>query len=358
MRLCQQQKEDGFSHLKKNTFSKWRIVFTKKKLYDERRPNMRGKIYLLILIPFLIFLGCESSPTKHEPQVIDVNHFTIQNYPRVDGSTSAHPLQNVIACYILGINFKWYDAPDGTRRIYADYSDTTKKEIYEFISNIQHHGTHEAYVNLITDSTDVILVAREPSENELALANGMGISLNVKAVALDAFVFIMNVNNPVDNLTIDQIRGIYTGNITNWRDVGGPNAAINAYQREPNSGSQELMEALVMKGLKIVNAPEMVLVTMISIINKVELDPWGIGYTVYYYEEFMARREAITLCAMNGVKPNYESIYQRRYDLTAPVYAVIRADLDKSSNAYLLWRWLDTAIGQQVVASSGYIPAK
>jgi phosphate transport system substrate-binding protein len=202
------------------------------------------------------------------------------------------------------------------------------------------------------------LVARAPSEDELALAKSMGVALNVNAVALDAFVLILNVNNSVDNLTIEQIREIYTGNITNWQEVGEPNAPINAYQREPNSGSQELMEALVMKGLKMVSAPEMVLITMISIINKVELDPWSIGYTVYFYEEFMARRDAIKLCAINGIKPNYENIFQRRYDLTAPVYAVIRTNLDKSSNAYLLWQWLDTAIGQQVVASSGYIPAK
>ena len=320
---------------------------------------MRTKIYLLAIIASLMFTGCEKSPTQHEPQVIDVSHFTIQNYPRVDGSTSAHPLQNVIACYTLGINFEWYDAPDGTRRIYPDYSDTSKKEIRDYIiDTIQHHGTHEAYVNLINDSTDVILVARSPSEDEMALANSMGVSLNLKAVALDAFVFILNVNNPVDNLTLDQIRGIYTGNITNWREVGGPNAAISAYQREPNSGSQELMEALVMKGLKMVNAPDMVLVTMISIINKVELDPWSIGYTVYYYEEFMAMREAIKLCGVNGIPPNYDTIFHRRYELTAPVYAVIRSNLDKTSNAYLLWQWMTTAIGQQVVALSGYIPAK
>ncbi len=320
---------------------------------------MRNPNYLLVIISVFLLLGCEKSPTKHEPLVVDVSHFTIHNYPRVDGSTSAHPLQNVIACYLLGIKFEWYDAPDGTRRIYPDYSDTTKKEIRNYIlDKIQHHGTHEAYVNLIADSTDVILVAREPSPDELALANSRGVTLNVKAVALDAFVFILNVNIPVENLTIEQIRGIYTGNITNWQGVGGPNAPINAYQREPNSGSQELMEALVMKGLKMVNAPEMVLMTMISIINKVEMDPWSIGYTVYYYEEFMARRDAIKLCSINGVKPNYENIYHRRYDLTAPVYAVIRADLDKSSNAYLLWQWMETAIGQQVVASSGYIPAR
>ncbi|MCI0495346.1 substrate-binding domain-containing protein [candidate division KSB1 bacterium] len=320
---------------------------------------MRSKIYLLAFILFLLSLGCDRSPTKQEPLVIDVSHFTIQNYPRVDGSTSAHPLQNVIACYVLGINFEWYDAPDGTRRIYPDYSDTTKKEIRDYIINtIQHHGTHEAYVNLISDSADVILVARGPSDDELKFADSLGVSLDVKEVALDAFVFILNVNIAVDNLTIEQIRGIYTGNITNWRDLGGSNSAINAYQREPNSGSQELMEALVMKGLNMVNAPEMILFTMISIINMVELDPWGIGYTVYYYEEFMARREAVKLCAVNDVKPNYENIYQRRYDLTAPVFAVIRADLDKASNAYLLWQWMDTTIGQQVVASSGYIPAR
>jgi len=105
---------------------------------------MRSKIFLLVFIPFLLSLGCEKEPTKQEPLVIDVSHFSIQNYPRVDGSTSAHPLQNVIACYLLGINFEWYDAPDGTRRIYPDYSDTTKKEIRDYIiDTIQHHGTHE-----------------------------------------------------------------------------------------------------------------------------------------------------------------------------------------------------------------------
>lgn len=319
---------------------------------------MSIKIYLFAIFASLILLGCEKSPTKHEPQVIDVSHFTIHNYPRVDGSTSAHPLQIVMACYILGVQFKWHDAPDGTRRIYPDYSDTTKNEIYDFIYRIQHHGTHEAYVSLIDDSTDVILVARAPSADEFALAQKKKVELVVKDVALDAFVFILNVANPVDNLTLDQIRGIYTGSITNWQDVGGSNSPINAYQRDPNSGSQELMEALVMKGLKMVDAPTMVLETMISIINRVEFDPWSIGYTVYYYEEFMAKRDAIKLCGVNGIKPNYENIYHRQYELTAPVYAVIRSNLDKTSNAYLLWQWMTTEIGQQVVASSGYIPAQ
>jgi len=319
---------------------------------------MQSKMYLILLISFLLIMGCDNSPTKLESQVVDVSHFTIQSYPRVDGSTSAHPLQNVIACYILGIEFKWYDMLDGTRRIYPDHSDTTKRDISEFIYDIRHHGTHEAYVNLIADSTDVILVARAPSADEMAFADSMGIILNVKAVALDAFVFILNADNQVDNLTIDQIRGIYTGNITNWQSVGGLNAAINAYQRDRNSGSQELMDALVMKGLKMVDAPEMVLSTMVSIINNVELDPWSIGYTVYYYEEFMARRESVNVCAVNGVKPTRESIYNNSYSLTAPVYVVMRADQEPTSNAHLLWQWLDTAVGQQVVATSGYIPVK
>jgi len=319
---------------------------------------MRTRFYLLAFIPLLLSMGCEKSPTRQEPQAVDVSHFTIHNYPRVDGSTSAHPLQIVIACYILGAKIAWIDAEDGTRRIYPDYSDTTKKEINDFVSGIYHHGTHEAYVNLINDSADVILVARAPSADELALAETMGVDLEVKDVALDAFVFILNTANPVSNLSLDQIRGIYTGSYSNWQDVGGPNAPINAYQRDRNSGSQELMEALVMKGLKMVNAPEMVLITMISIINKVELDPWSIGYTVYYYEEFMAMREAIKLCGVNGIPPNYDTIFHRRYELTAPVYAVIRSNLDKTSNAYLLWQWMTTAIGQQVVALSGYIPAK
>ena len=95
----------------------------------------------------------------------------------------------------------------------------------EHIRNlVQVHGTSEAYINLINNRADLILVARSPSEDELIQAAKLGVQLDVRPVALDAFVFLLNGKNPVTDLTIEQIRDIYSGQIVNWREVGGPDA--------------------------------------------------------------------------------------------------------------------------------------
>ena len=314
-------------------------------------------ILIIILTAMYLLSNCDKSPTndqKETPEIIDVSYFSIQNYPKVDGSTSAHPLQQLIACKILDVDFTWYDFFDGTRRINPVSSNETIKN---FIRDITHNGTHGSYVNLITNKADLIIVARQPSADELSQSNELGVTIQTKAIALDAFVFILNVSNPVNNLTVEQIQGIYTGNIINWQDVGGPNAAINPYQRNKNSGSQELMEALVMKGLTIIDAPEtFILSGMMGPINTLVDDPFGICYTVYFFNEFMAPREKIKLCQINGVLPDYENIASGNYFFTTEVFIAIRSDLDAKSTAIVLWKWLQTAAGKAVISESGYVP--
>jgi phosphate transport system substrate-binding protein len=205
----------------------------------------------------------------------------------------------------------------------------------------------------------VILVAREPSIDELKLADSLDVTLITNEIALDAFVFILNVNNPVNNLTVDQVQNIYTGNLINWREVGGSESAINPYQRNKNSGSQELMETLVMKGLQMVDAPEMlVLAGMMGPINKLVQDPYGICYTVYFFNQFMAYREQIKLCKINGIEPNFENLLNGDYMFTTEVFAAIRADLDESNTAFTLWKWVQTLTGQRAIGESGYIPVR
>jgi phosphate transport system substrate-binding protein len=316
---------------------------------------------IIILVISLLVHTCKFSTSGNDDQngreeVVDVSHFSIEIYPKVDGSTSTHPLQVIIACEILGVEYNWFDWWDGTMRVWPSDDDPSKQDIVEYIRQIQHRGTHGSYVNLITDSVDIIIVAREPSQDELYLADSLGVSLNTKAIALDAFVFILNIENPVIDLSVDQIIGIYTGNITNWRDVGGINAAINPYQRNKNSGSQELMEALVMQGIPMVDAPQMIEFGMMGPINRLVSDPYGIGYTVYFFNQFMAPRERIKVCAVNGIKPDPLTISSGTYIYTTKVYAAIRSNLDSDSTAFTFWRWLHTQAGQKIVGLSGYVP--
>jgi phosphate transport system substrate-binding protein len=281
--------------------------------------------------------------------------FTIENYPDTDGSSSAWPLREWVACRVLDIECEWWtNSWDGTKHIIGDDKNET---LNDFITlDVINSGTHGSYVNLIEEDTDLIIVAREPSSDEIELAAEEGIILDIKSVAIDAFVFIVNKENSVEDIELKEIQDIYTGKITNWNEIGSNDAEINAYQRNRNSGSQELMQKLVMKDLEMIDAPIMVLSGMIGPINMLSRDEDGLGYSVYFYEEFMAPNEEIKLIAIDGVMPNYESIKAREYPLTADVFVVIRSNED--GPARNLRDWLLTDEGQEIVKETGYVPIR
>jgi phosphate transport system substrate-binding protein len=287
------------------------------------------------------------------------------DYPRVDGSTSTLPLQRLVACKILGASCVWVEGIFGPERWIAQIlaaGEPISPEL-DVLNTLHHTGTHESYLNLIGGAVDLILVAREPSDDELSLAETEGVALDARPVALDAFVFLVHADNPIPTLSLDAIRGIYTGALTRWSELGideplgdDPGNAIHAYLRNPNSGSQELMEALVMQGRAMIEAPDMILESMIGPINAISTDVAGIGYSVYYYATAINPDESVRLLAIEDVPPESGTIAERRYPLTAEVYAVLRADTPADSTAALLRDWLLGAEGQRTVAQSGYVP--
>ncbi len=280
-----------------------------------------------------------------------------RNYPKVDGSTSTHPLQVVLACKLLGVAWAWYPGlGGGERRIAPDLKILATPEVADKIYGIEHTSTHDAYVNLIAGKADFILVARAPSEDEFKAAAENKVTLDVRAVALDAFVFLVHKDNPISDLSLDKIRDIYTGKFTDWGALGGTKGPIKAYLRERNSGSQELMETLVMKGAPLINAPDMLAPGMAGPFNKIRADPAGIGYSVYYYAEFMLPGPEVKLLGINGIKPTSDAIAKYEYPLTTEVYAVVRQAMPKGSTAVMLRDWLFTPEGQAAIGESGYVP--
>ena len=199
-------------------------------------------------------------------------------------------------------------------------------------------------------------MARAPSEDELQAADDAGITLEVHPVALDAFVFLVNAENPIYDLTLEEIRAIYTGEMTQWSQLGDYEGAIQPYQRNRNSGSQELMESLVMRGRPMIDSPDMMLMSMMGPINAISEDPYGIGYSVYFYATNIFPHEQVKTIAIDGVYPNSENISDHSYPLTTEVYAVVRADTPSQSTARLLLDWLLTEEGQETIAQSGYVP--
>lgn len=284
--------------------------------------------------------------------------FTAENYPRTDGSTSAHPLGVLVASALVGVPCRWRESPSmsGTERRLLLAEDQAWVPEHNLHRRTWHDGTHGSWVNLIEGDSDLIYVCRYPSPDELELMAQKGVKVEAVPIARDAFVFLLNRENPVDGLTLAQIRDIYTNKVPTWKAVGGPQEHITAYQRNRNSGSQETMETLVMPGLEMPPGRSAVGLSMTGPYNLLVGDKWGIAYTFYYYHEKMSPVPELKLAAVDGVKPDPTTIVTGRYPLVTPVLAVIRADTPADAPVRRLQQWLLTPAGQAVVGASGYVP--
>lgn len=267
--------------------------------------------------------------------------YTLENYPKVDASLATQPLTNAFIKNFTG----------------ADVD----------VSTLDYTNTHPGYVRLINDEVDLIVVT-EPSEEELQLAKEKGVELEVIPVVKEGFVFYVNSSNPVDSLTREQIQGIYSGEITNWKEVGGDDEEILPYQRPVNSGSQTGMLSLVMKDKKLMEPlKENLLQTMAQIINYVSSYDNGknsIGYSYYYYATTMFQTidsevaGNIKLLGIDEVKPNNQTIQDGSYPYNTAYYIVINKADDENSASRKLANEMLSKRGQNVAKEAGYVPVK
>lgn len=298
---------------------------------------------LLVIIMVLVVVGCvvgymyfthENTVKSNEEkeQISSEPIFSTENYPRIDGSTATLPLAEA---------FK------------ANFTGTDIKDV-----EVTHTKTHNAYVNLINGDTDLILVTY-PSEEELELAKQNNVELEIVPIVKEAFVFFVNKENSVDNLTLEQIQQIYSGKIKNWKDVGGTNAEILAFQRPENSGSQSGMLSLVMKDIKMMEpTTETVAMSMadiIDVISDYNNKDTAIGYSYYYYATQMYTSDTMKLLSINGVEPTYENIKNGLYGIQTAYYAVIRKDELEDSDARKLLNEMKSERGQNVAKEAGYV---
>ena len=187
----------------------------------------------------------------------------------------------------------------------------------------------------------------------------LGFEWEREPFATDAFIFVVNEDNLVDSITIDEAKRIYTGEITNWSELGGNEQEIIPFQRNSDAGSQNLMEKLVMKGTPMMSAPlDYVVTTMgqlMEVVKSYDGSPGAIGYSVYYYAEEMEMARGLKILAIDGIEPNPETIRAGEYPLLNPKYVLIPADAEKDAPNRILFNWLLGDEGQRLVAHEGYV---
>jgi phosphate transport system substrate-binding protein len=302
--------------------------------------------------------GCKE---KENPEY-DLKDVSLAEWPQTDCSTSTRPVRDLVAYQLLGVPYQWeVDWMGGMTYIIAPdfYTAGSTFSYNDYLGKNLCSGTHGAYMNLIEGRTDVIIASRDISRNEKASAAEAGVDLETAPLAIDALVFIVNPKNPVQNLTADQVRKIYTGEITNWKEVGSVDHAITPYIRDADSGSQEKMETLVMKGLTMIDGsrmPEIIGSQMASPYLQLENDEYGIGYTPFFYCTAMVRDlMRVKMLSIDGVAPSKESLRADKYPFVSSIYAAIRKTEDHDSMAYKLYRFLFTKKGADMIDESGYI---
>lgn len=290
---------------------------------------------------------------------------SLEEWPLTDCSTSTKPARDLVAYKLLGVPYKWEQDWLGGRVYVINpdlYSEKAPFSLNDYQSKNLCSGTHGAYMNLIEGKSDVIIASRDISRNEKASAAELGVELETAPLAIDALVFIVNPKNPVKNLTADQVRKIYTGEITNWKEVGGVDHTITPYIRNADSGSQEKMETLVMDGLKMIDGTEETYMyeiigsQMASPYLQLENDEFGIGYTPFFYCTAMVRDlMRVDMLSIDGVMPSKETLRNNKYPFVSSIYAAVRKTEDHESIAYKLYQFLFTKKGADMIDESGYI---
>ncbi|GHV19044.1 hypothetical protein FACS1894169_15970 [Bacteroidia bacterium] len=279
----------------------------------------------------------EYQPFKEDSKIAKLSEdatFKIQGKtPSIDGATALYPL-------------------------YAAFVQATfpEDEYLPYTSKVTSNTTPRAYNRLINGDADLIFCAA-PSKSQVENAHSLGKEFRMTPIGKEAFVFFVNAKNPVSELSVEQIQSIYSGKITNWKDLGGENEDIKAFQRPKDSGSQTMLEK-IMGDLPLM--PPLlndVVDEMGGIIEQTaEYKNFGnaIGYSFLFFATEMVGNNQIKLIKVNGIEPTRETIKSGTYPFVGDFYAITTDSENENLKGFI--DWILSPQGQKLVEETGYTP--
>lgn len=288
------------------------MIFTKRCLSAESEAMQAKSIELGAFLPF-------SDDTKIVKIKSDLQ--LSGDLPIIDGAAALYPVFSA---------FVYANYPESA--IEFDGTNFTERSL------LQYTNTRGAYKRIVDGDIDIAICVA-PSDEQLAYAKEKGVELEFVPIGKEAFVFLVNTNNTVDNLTVQQVKDIYAGKYTNWKELGGPNRLISPLIRNEGSGSQS---------------------ALLNFLGTSEIPPdydsflgSALGFSFRYYVEGIVENGGVKMLALNGVYPSKENISNGSYPIINEIYAVYRKD-NANPNVKLLVDWMLSEQGQQIVEESGY----
>lgn len=337
-------------------------------------PLLLGMIWLkklrrtsaIMLAGFFVLLlaigvGAELTGQGRDPAVIDVTpNINTQEYLPFKWPSKIVKLKNASLKFTRKDDLPIIDGATAAFPVYSAFIHATYPRSTELGDGVfQYNNTVGGYEKLAERKTDIFLGAY-PSKEQLEYAEECGTTFTFTQVGSEAFVFFVHKDNPIDSLTAEQIRGIYAGEIANWKEVGGNDEPIVAFQRNEGSGSQSML--LRFMGDTPLMEPPMSQVSglMSGIIEEVadyESRVGSLGFSFRFYVEGIIQNPDIKMIAIDGVAPTVENIKNGTYPVVAPVYAVTWAGND-NPNVQRLVDWILSEEGQYIIEETGYVGIK
>ncbi|MBB4824726.1 phosphate transport system substrate-binding protein [Sporosarcina luteola] len=330
------------------------IVIVGMAIFNVRR---RSVFYGIPLVIF--FVGCVVAIPgfyKLTKPVVETADVDLSEYAPNTSGTKAVKLEQS-ASFLIEKDLPKLDGATALYPVYAAFVQAVYPEKYydPYDSEVMSNRTGQAYENLLDGQVDIIF-ALGPSEAQRKKAEERGKELILTPIGKEAFVFFVNKENPVKGLTQEQLRDIYSGKLTNWKEVGGNRAKIRAFQRPADSGSQTALEEF-MGDVPIMKAPTEEVADLMSGIITYVADyrnyDGAIGFTFRFYSESMIGNSDIRLLAVDGADPTVETVRSGAYPITRELYAITAGSENPNVKAFIDWILSDE--GQELVEKTGYV---
>ncbi len=217
--------------------------------------------------------------------------------------------------------------------------------------SVEGSGSGNGIKALLDGTCDIANSSREMKKEELDKGKASGLKIKEIAVSYDMIVPIVHPSNKVKNLTTDQLKAIYDGSITNWKEVGGDDMRIVVVSRESSSGTYEYWHESIMK--KTDTKKESLLqASSGAVINTVANNPKSIGYVGFGYID-----KSIKGLDVNGVPATLKNGKSGKFPISRKLYMYVN-EKNYSADSKAFVNFLLGKEGQKLVSEAGFIPLK
>lgn len=217
--------------------------------------------------------------------------------------------------------------------------------------SISASGSGDGAKALIDGSTPLAMLSREMKETEIKQAKEKGVTPKQITIAYDCITPIVNTANPVKNLTMDQLKAIYTGKITDWKDLGGNAGKIVVISRDSSSGTFEYWNEHVLKKERVFPGALMQ-ASNGAVAQTVAKNKYAIGYVGLAYAKAPGLRDV----TVNGIPGSVENTLNGTYPVSRGLYLYTNGE--PTGDVAQLVNYILSDAGQKIVSQVDYVPLK